>query len=1411
MNFSISRKKAPAIALSFWQATIISLLILAIGVLLSAYTYKNFLRYQDDIFHENSTQDSIAVTHELDMLRDTAELLAKNPFIDTASEKDALDNYLKNIVGRQGIQAAYVLNPDGKCIFSSIPSLKGTNLASRQDFKDAMGRGQGFLVVPDLGSRSLDMYISHRVERGPRILGVVVLEADPRSLLGENSILAKKISKRNQDTSESFVGLITGDGIMISNHFRDLVVLDSEARKAFLADHGLDSKELSGIMDLGFPDGTWQRIKKERHGHFTLQGRLFRLFSVPLVDHNLFFIEGVSADTVSAHAAILRKSIQQLIGAFLLSLFPLALLGVFLIRQRAILKETAQALKEEGRLRKDSLARYRAVIENNTNGFWTLDISTYAILDVNDALCSMLDMKPEEIIGKTPFDLVAPEDMPILKEKASHIHDSSCSFNIHLAAADGTRIPIHLNSWLLTDENGKELFRFAFITDLRGEEENLEKIQLLTTAIEQSPSSIVITDTNGSIEYVNPAFCELTGYSRDEVIGKSPLILRTEEQDHAFYKGLWDTISSGKVWRGIFKNRAKDGTIFWEQAVIAPVRSRSGDINHYIAIKDDITEKMELERTLKEKMNEQQLILQHAGVGIAYLKERNIVRINDAAATIFRAPKENLVGKDISMIFPSLADDEQAGKDFYEQLARTGMVQTELQIVRQDGSHGHARITVKAIDKDDPLDSGAIWVFEDVSEIYRNRQILEEQRYLLEIIVNSVPDIICLKDSMGRWKLANTQYLDLFDLKDIAYQDKTDAQIAEFTPLYRDQFLACLENEEAIWEWGHTVHGEKEVKKPDGTRVIFDITKKPLFNPDGSRRFLLVTGYDITMRKQMEELLKRSKRQAEEANRAKSMFLANMSHEIRTPMNAIMGMTNILLDTDLDEEQRRLLNTVRKSAELLLNILNEVLDFSKIEAGQCELDEYPFHLKQILKDVTQTYMVTAAEKDVALKYYVPSNLPTVFKGDAHRLRQVLLNLTGNALKFTHEGSVTISVKARQIDDANAILHFSVADTGIGIAKDKQDKIFSAFSQADNSTTRKYGGTGLGLTICKRLVEAMNGEIWVESEIGQGSTFHFTVRLKPSSEDELIREKKRRPVEVMKFELPALHVLLVEDNEPNREVATMVMERAGHRVTVAVDGFEALQKMTESDFDLILMDMHMPRLDGLDATRIIRQCEKGLSPELPDGLDGQGKEILEILKKRLMGHHIPIAAMTADALSGVKQKCLDAGMDDYLTKPFKPKDVFQMLARLSKHGLRHPPMAQETDDDDVDAISEGGGLEPIELDTIRDHFRQTYGLPDDKIEFLVASSSVSINESLDAAESALASDDLDGLAAAMHKMKGSLVNMGCKAMAELALTIEQRARKGQRGYEYTAQLDKLRRSLKILLEYGQQEEETSQAL
>jgi PAS domain S-box-containing protein len=614
---------------------------------------------------------------------------------------------------------------------------------------------------------------------------------------------------------------------------------------------------------------------------------------------------------------------------------------------------------------------------------------------------------------------------------------------------------------------------------------------------------VSITDLQGNINYANDKFCEISGFTREELLGSNHRLLNSGAHSAEFFEGMWAAIAQGRVWRGEIRNRAKNGAFYWVDATVVPLMGADGLPEQYIGIRTDITVRKSIESQLAEQLHFVEVLLEATPTAI-YLKDLQgrYLRFNKAFEALFGIAREDWIGKSVFDLVPGDAA-----------------------------------------------------------------------------------------------KLMHAKDLELF------------------------QGAATVQTYEAVF-----VH-RKSGQPREGL-----YWKAPLIGADGQVTALVGTILDVTEKNRSEQELRAAKSVAEAANQAKSDFLANMSHEIRTPMNGVIGMTDLALGTELDSTQREYLTVVRNSAQSLMVILNDILDFSKIEAGKLNIESVAFPLPEMVSECLKSMLARAEKKGLALRSHLDVALPDRVMGDPVRIRQVLTNLCDNAIKFTAAGSVAVSVRSTSMGEAAAELHFSVRDSGIGIAQDKQAGVFEAFTQADTSTTRKFGGTGLGLTICARLVELMGGRIWVESSPGQGSTFHFTVRV--TAVDQVVPADSV-PLDASVPSSKPLRVLLVEDHPINQMLATTLLKKWGHSVVLANNGQEGVDLFPAQQWDVVLMDMQMPVMGGLAATRLIRAREP-------------------------KGQHIPIIAMTANAMESDRQACLDAGMDDHLAKPFNAAGLQAML-------------------------------------------------------------------------------------------------------------------------------------------------------
>jgi two-component system sensor histidine kinase/response regulator len=777
-------------------------------------------------------------------------------------------------------------------------------------------------------------------------------------------------------------------------------------------------------------------------------------------------------------------------------------------------------------------------------------------------------------------------------------------------------------------------------------------------------------------------------------------------------------------------------------------------------------------------------------------------------------------------------------------------------------------------------------------------QDLAFERNLLRTVVDNIPDCIFAKDSEGRFLLVNKAFAKLHGLE--SPEQLLGKSAFDLFP--KDRAAALEADDLEVMRASKHLEDERSVVDVEGNVHWMLVSKVPLTNKREEIVGTVGVNRDITQAKRSEAELRQSKEAAEAANRAKSEFLANMSHEVRTPMNGIIGMTELALETELTPEQQEYLSMVKTSADSLLTVINDILDFSKMEAGKLELDRSTFNLHESLEETTRTFGIRAGEKGLELVCDIRSDVPHMVIGDPTRVRQIIVNLLGNAIKFTERGEVVLHVEMKQAQDRHVLLHFAIRDTGIGIEEAKQKLIFEAFAQADSSPSRNYGGTGLGLTISSRLVEMMGGRIWLESKPGQGSTFHFTVTFElpqapmerregkhevalagipvlvvddnptnrrileatllqwgmkptlaesgltalsalrrakeagnktllllldaqmPGMDGFSLMEKVRQDPElptatvmmltsggqrgdaarcrelgisayltkpVRQWELREailtvlgmeqrddsmklltrhtlrqtrrrLRVLLAEDNAINRELVVRLLSKRGHTVVVAANGKQAVSALETQSFDVVLMDIQMPEMDGFEATAAIRQKEKTI------------------------GTHVPIIALTAHAMKGDRERCLAGGMDGYVSKPVQAEELIKAVEGLDGNS----PATTKTSDLTNEVVDREVALARVDGDE---------GLLADLAKLFCEESP----KLLSAVQDAVAKRDIAALKRAAHSLKGSISTFAARDATEAALRLEDLARAGElAGAEdayrlLVAQVERLKQALEGL--------------
>ena len=960
----------------------------------------------------------------------------------------------------------------------------------------------------------------------------------------------------------------------------------------------------------------------------------------------------------------------------------------------------------------------------------------------------------------------------------------------------------------------------ALLLEHRWAEEALrESEERFRGAFENAAVGIAHHDLEGRFLRVNQKYCEIVGYAREELLGKSWMDT-TYPDDRAAGLALAGRMLRGELPCDSLENRyiRKDGTVIWATVTPSIQRDAEGQPDYFISFIQDISERKRLEEELSQAHARLELAVRGSNVGLWEVDmpdgdyATGVTSWINVWEQLGLEPPADRSPSVVSVDFLHPDDKERVLRALYAYLGgETKEYELDYRVRHKDGTYRWMLCRGTAIRDQAGKSIRLVGSRVDITELKRVEEALRVSERRFRTLTETLPQLV--------WTCRPDGSCDYLSRQWVEYSGIPESEMLD------NRWVEVLHPEDRAWAmayWRDAVEGrvsydlEYRIRGSDGRYRWFKTRGRPMRDEAGRIVQWIGTCTDIDDQKRAEEAERRAKEAAEAASRAKSEFLANVSHEIRTPMNAILGMTELAIETSGSDEQRQYLTIVKSSADALLNVINDLLDFSKIEAGKLELDPAEFSLRQVLGETLRALALRAHKKGLELVCQIQPDVPDALFGDAGRLRQILLNLVGNAIKFTEEGEVVVRIEAGPTDGAaerdspegrsgpSQVLGFSVSDTGIGIPLDKQQKIFQAFEQEDNSMTRRYGGTGLGLSIAMRLVALMHGEIGVESEPGRGSTFRFTARfglqpdqpdrplvrplvelqglrvlivddnatnrrilegwfrgwrtepamvadgleafdalwrasasgrpfplvvldarmpdidglvlaerilqspelsqtrvvlltsddlhgevarfrelgiaaytMKPVQQDELLEIIYRvlsrpEPIETPAA-LPAcpsggdapshapaepaaaLRILLAEDNDFNQQLIDHLLRRRGHDVVVARDGRKALEALDHSSFDLMLLDIQMPELDGFQVIEVLRRREQ------------------------TAGGHLPVVALTAHAMKEDRERCLQAGMDDYLSKPIRAAEFFAVIDRVLAGRLAsEAPLASSTE-------------------------------------------------------------------------------------------------------------------------------------
>jgi two-component system, sensor histidine kinase and response regulator len=1109
---------------------------------------------------------------------------------------------------------------------------------------------------------------------------------------------------------------------------------------------------------------------------------------------------------------------------------------------------------------------------------WCTSVDGTQLLYVNPAAERVYGRPLAELIRHQNLwiESIHPQDRVMVEQNLRQLMDRrQVQQEYRLLRPDGEERWLEDRISVIYDNDGRPIRVGGIGTDIterkRAERALRDSEAIYHSLVDSLPLNLVRKDQQGRIVFGNRRYCDTRGQSLDQLIGKTDFDLFPRELAEKYVRDDRRVMSSGDVLHNIEQHCSPDGRPSFVEVLKSPVRNVEGAITGVQVLFWDVTEKHQAEAALEHERYLLHTLLDNIPDSI-YFKDADsrFLRVSKSLASKFELDNPaHVIGKSDADFFT----DEHARQALQDERSIIQTGTPVLGLIEKetwpDGRQTWCSTTKLPLRDQRGRITGTFGISRDITAQKLAEEALAHERDLLRTLMNQLPDLIFVKDTSGRFVTANTALLQILGascLDEII--GKTDFDFLE--PGLAQQYAV---DDQAVFRTGQSlIDREERSVDPQGNEVWLLTTKVPLRNGAGQVRGLVGIGRNITNRKHAEIQLREAKETADQANRAKSDFLANMSHEIRTPMNAILGMTELLLDTVLTSTQREYIRMVHESGEALLTLINDILDFSKIEAGKLELEIAPFELRESLGDTMKSLALRAHSKGLELAFRIAADVPEWLLGDVNRLRQIIINLVGNAIKFTSEGEVVLDVERQAGTDETVTLQLAVSDTGIGIPAEKRELIFREFEQADASTTRRYGGTGLGLAISSRLVNLMGGNIAVDSEIGRGSKFHFTARFQrcderpapveqravivggtrvlvvddhatnlrifremltawgmvPVTADcaaealRLLRQGQAagRPFRVLlsdvnmpdmdgfqlaeavrqddaiadivimmltssgrpgdnarranlkvaahlmkpvkqselfdalvtalgvsaveddaELSLPEhispvgpLRILLAEDNVVNQKLALGILQREGHEVVVARTGREAVDAVEQQAFDLVLMDVQMPEMDGLEATQCIRAAEQS------------------------QGGHVPIIAMTAHAMSGDRERCLQAGMDEYISKPIRLGQLAEKLAMvLPLRVARETPPADSGQNaalvDWDEALRGVGGDRQLLREVVQIFLQEVTPL-------------------MDEIRAAIAGHDAAALKRGAHSLKGSILFLGAAEPADQALQLEQ---------------------------------------
>ena len=881
----------------------------------------------------------------------------------------------------------------------------------------------------------------------------------------------------------------------------------------------------------------------------------------------------------------------------------------------------------------------------------------------------------------------------------------------------------------------------------------------MRSMLEAAPEAMLVADVEGKVHYANQIGARCFGYPLAELTGMS---LEQLVPESTASQSVGDPQARHSLPGRVMMARRRDGTHFPAKVSLSPLRM-AGQLFSIVSLRD-MTQRQRAEEALHASSERYRLIVQTAAEGI-WMTDA------DGKTTFVNPKMAHMLGYTVQeMLGRPLLDfmDRDSQLLMQRRLASHGSAasqpdQVDFRFFRKDQSSLWGLLSSTSIQSDNGEPGGTLAMITDITERRQASIALSNSSQRMASVFGAVTNGLVVQDSHGH----------------ILESNAAAERMLAASPAGNSLWQAIREDGSAFDQRSHPVHitlstGEAMrdvlmgVQQPDGSLSWLSVNTEAIRDEYGKVGMVVASLTDITYHKRSEsalrelnehleervaqrtEQLDQAKQVAEEASLAKGQFLANMSHEIRTPMNGVIGMAYLALKTDLEPRQRDYLEKIRFAGEHLLGIIDDILDISKIEAGKLEIERVNFSFDHVVQTLMTVVAPRAAGKNLELLFEIDPQLPAVLVGDPLRLGQVLINYANNAIKFSEQGSITVKVRKVVADAKHCLVRFEVCDHGIGLSQDEMSKLFQSFQQADTSTTREYGGTGLGLAICKQLAQLMGGDVGVDSRPGAGSTFWFTANLgisdqaAPAMLDSMVQTaaamRASADAALVMRTLKHARILLVEDNTFNQQVALELLEEAGASVCLANNGEEALDLLRQTQFDCVLMDVQMPLMDGLQATRHIRA-----DPQLA---------------------HLRVLAMTATATSEDRVRCLDAGMDDFISKPIQPAMMYQTIASWLPARETPPPPARSRAAPAFKTTL-AGDPQVIDLSILA----KLLGYNPEKVRKFAFKFLQTTQDGFGDIDAALARGDVHQVRELGHRIKSSARTVGALGLAELCHNLE----------------------------------------